>query len=83
MVPDDETSDEAGPDEGTTVLEGIIETAMPRGLYEVRTEAGTKVRATLSTQAKRIAIKAIPGDRVLVEMSPYDDSRARITAVLR
>ena len=64
-------------------LEGIIEETIPRGLYLVRLDDGTKVRATLSTKAKRVTVKVLPGDRVLLEVSTFDPSRGRITALCK
>jgi len=61
-------------------LEGIIDEALPRGLYAVRLDDGRRVRATLSTAAKRVTVKVLPGDRVLLELSAFDPSRGRITA---
>ena len=43
---------------------------------------GRKIRATLSTKAKRVTVKVLPGDRVRVEVSGLDPSRGRITARL-
>jgi translation initiation factor IF-1 len=63
-------------------LEGIIDEALPRGLFAVRMEDGRIVRATLSTQAKRVMVKVLPGDRVLLEVSAFDPSRGRIKARL-
>ncbi len=63
-------------------LEGIIEEALPRGLYAVRCDDGRKVVATLSTQARRVTVKVLPGDRVSIEISAFDPSRGRITAKL-
>lgn len=60
-------------------LEGIIDEALPRGLYMVRLDDGRRVRATLGTRAKRVLIKVLKGDRVLVELSAFDPSRGRIT----
>lgn len=59
-------------------LEGIIDEALPSGLYRVRLDDGRRIRATLSTRAKRVLVKVLPGDRVLVELSPFDPSRGRI-----
>lgn len=61
-------------------LEGIIEEALPRGLYAVRCDDGRKVIATLSSQARRVTVKVLPGDRVSIEISAYDPSRGRIEA---
>ena len=63
-------------------LEGIIDEALPRGLFAVRMEDGRIVRATLSTEAKRVMVKVLPGDRVLLEVSAFDPSRGRIKARL-
>ena len=62
--------------------EGIVEEALPRGLYAVRCDDGRKVIATLSTAARRVTVKVIPGDRVAIEISAFDPSRGRITARL-
>lgn len=63
-------------------LEGIIEEALPRGLYAVRCDDGRRVTATLSTEARRVTVKVLPGDRVLLELSAFDPSRGRIKARL-
>lgn len=63
-------------------LEGIIDEALPRGLYAVRLDDGRLIRATLSTAAKRVVVKVLPGDRVSVEISSFDPSRGRIKARL-
>jgi translation initiation factor IF-1 len=63
-------------------LEGLVEEALPRGLYAVRCDDGRKVVATLSTQARRVTVKVLAGDRVRVELSAFDPSRGRITAKL-
>ena len=46
----------------------------------VRLDDGRKVRATLSTTAKRVTVKVLPGDRVTIELSTFDPSRGRIKA---
>ncbi|CAG0953188.1 Translation initiation factor IF-1 [Anaerolineae bacterium] len=65
-----------------SVLEGKVEEALPRGLFAVRCDDGRRVVATLSTAARRVIVKIIPGDRVLVELSAFDPSRGRIKARL-
>lgn len=64
----------------TNDLEGIIDEILPRGLYAVRLDDGRIIRATLSTAAKRVMVKVLPGDRVTVEVSAFDPSRGRIKA---
>ncbi|MGE0785626.1 MAG: translation initiation factor IF-1 [Sandaracinaceae bacterium] len=56
----------------------MIDEALPRGLYLVRLEDGRKVRAALSTEAKRTTVTVLPGDRVRVELSATDPTRGRI-----
>jgi len=58
--------------------EGVIEAALPRGLFRVRTDDGHAVTASVATQARRVTVKFLPGDRVTVELSPIDPSRGRI-----
>ena len=59
---------------------GVVEAVLPKGLYKVRLDGGPTVTASLGSLAKRVTVKIIQGDRVLVERSPYDPTRARITA---
>jgi translation initiation factor IF-1 len=59
--------------------EGIIESAEPRGLFRVRLDSGQMLTAGVSSQAKRVTVKFLPGDRVVVQRSPIDPSRGRIT----
>ncbi len=61
-------------------VDGVIESAQPRGLFRIRTDEGEVVTAQVSTEARRVTVKFLPGDRVTIELSPYDPSRGRITA---
>lgn len=63
-------------------LEGTVVTVLPRGLYAVRSDDGRRVIATLSTEARRVTVKIIPGDRVLLVLSAFDPTRGRITVRL-
>lgn len=60
-------------------LDGVIESAEPRGLFRVKTDDGQVVTASVSAQARRVTVKFLPGDRVAIEISPLDPSRGRIT----
>ena len=64
------------------VCEGVIESAMPKALYRVRLDEGRTVTASTTREVRQITIKFLPGDRVSVELSPYDPSRGRIVARL-
>jgi translation initiation factor IF-1 len=58
---------------------GIIREKLPQGLYRVECDDGREVTASVSTQARQVTVKLIPGDRVTVQVSPYDPGRGRIT----
>jgi len=65
-------------EEGLSVQGEVISTP-GGGFYHVKTELDTDVRATLSGKMKQCKIRVVIGDRVTVELSPYDVSRGRIT----
>ena len=48
-------------------------------MFRVTAENGLKILATISGRMRRFYIRILPGDRVTVEVSPYDPSRGRIT----
>jgi translation initiation factor IF-1 len=52
---------------------------MPNAMFTVELENGHKVLATISGKIRKNYIRILPGDRVQVEMSPYDLTRGRIT----
>jgi len=60
-------------------VEGVIAEVFPGGAFLVDTEAGTKVHAHLSGKLRRYRIRVVLGDKVTVEVSPYDLSKGRIT----
>ena len=62
--------------------QGIVEAALPRGLYRVALESGDKVTASLGGTTKQTTVRVIPGDRVMVERSELDPSRGKITSRL-
>jgi len=51
-------------------LEGVILATLPKALFRVQMDTGERITASLSSQAKRVTIKLLPGDRVSVETSP-------------
>jgi len=57
---------------------GTIETVLPRALYRVRLDDGAELTASLSTKARQVTVKLLPGDGVMVEISAYDPTRGRI-----
>jgi translation initiation factor IF-1 len=59
-------------------MEGTVEKALPKGLLRVRCDDGRIVIASLGGVARQVTVKVIPGDRVVLEISPLDPSRGRI-----
>ena len=60
-------------------VEGTIIEPLPNAMFRVELENGHKVLAHISGKMRMHFIKILPGDRVTVELSPYDLSRGRIT----
>ena len=59
-------------------VEGIVEEALPATTFRVRLENGKEILAHLSGKMRLYYIKILSGDRVIVELSGYDDKRGRI-----
>ncbi|MGI6633071.1 MAG: translation initiation factor IF-1 [Bacillota bacterium] len=64
-------------------VEGRVVEPLPNAMFRVEIEGGHKVLAHISGRMRIHFIKILPGDRVLVELSPYDLTRGRITRRLR
>lgn len=60
-------------------LEGEITEALPNALFRVKLETGQLILAHVSGKIRKHFIRILPGDRVKVELSPYDLTRGRIT----
>ena len=60
-------------------VEGVIVEALPNTQFTVELDNGHRVLAYLSGKMRRYYIRILLGDRVRVEMTPYDLSRGRIT----
>ena len=59
--------------------DGIIAEALSNAMFRVRLENDHLIVATISGKMRMNCIRILPGDKVAVEMSPYDLSRGRIT----
>jgi len=64
-------------------VRGQVVEALPSLSFKVQIEDGQEVLAYLAGKLKMHHIKILPGDKVLVEMTPYDDRRGRIVYRLR
>ena len=60
-------------------VEGKVLEALPNAMYKVELENGHKILAHISGKLRMHFIKILPGDKVTVEISPYDLSKGRIT----
>ena len=60
-------------------VEGTVMEALPNGMFRVELPNGHRVLAHISGKMRLHYIKILPGDKVLIELSPYDLSRGRIT----
>jgi len=60
-------------------LEGTVVETLPNAMFKVELENGHQVLAHISGKLRMNFIKILPGDKVTLEMSPYDLSRGRIT----
>ena len=60
-------------------VDGEVVEALPSTMFRVQLEAGHSVLATISGKMRKHYIRILPGDKVKVELSPYDLNRGRIT----
>ncbi|NMB34366.1 MAG: translation initiation factor IF-1 [Clostridium sp.] len=60
-------------------VEGRVIEALPNAMFEVELDNGHKILAHISGKLRMNFIRILPGDKVTVELSPYDLTRGRIT----
>ena len=60
-------------------IEGIVKEALPNAQFQVELQNGHVILAVISGKLRMNFIRILPGDKVTVEMSPYDLTRGRIT----
>jgi translation initiation factor IF-1 len=61
-----------------TISEGTVTQALPNTMFRVELTDGRLVLATLTGKLRRNFVRIFPGDKVRVEMTPYDEERGRI-----
>ena len=59
-------------------ITGKVIKALPNAMFKVKTENGHEILAQLSGRMRKYYIRIVPGDTVIVEMSPYDLTKGRI-----
>ncbi|MDD6317160.1 MAG: translation initiation factor IF-1 [Butyricicoccaceae bacterium] len=67
------------PKEDMIEVEGTVIEALPNAMFQVEITGGHKVLAHISGRLRKNFIKILPGDKVTLQMSPYDLSKGRIT----
>ncbi len=67
------------PKEENIEVQGTVLETLPNATFRVQLESGQVVLAYVSGKMRMHFIKILPGDKVLVELSPYDLTRGRIT----
>jgi len=60
-------------------IEGLVEDTLPNAQFKVKLENGHEILAHVSGKIRMHYIRILPGDKVTVEISPYDLTRGRIT----
>ena len=65
--------------EEALALDGIVSDVLPSAMFRVSLDNGHSVIATLAGKMRRFRIRVLNGDRVTVEVSPYDLTRGRIS----
>lgn len=75
-------ADTAGPrrtNPDAIAVDGVVQEALPNAQFTVKLENGHEVLGHLGGRMRKNYIRVLPGDRVVVELSPYDLTRGRIT----
>lgn len=67
------------PKEDAIQLDGEVIDALPNAMFRVKLENDHEIIAHISGKMRKFYIRILPGDRVTVEVSPYDVSKGRIT----
>ena len=65
--------------QGPIKLDGVITDTLPNASFRVKLDNGVEILAHISGKMRMHFIKILPGDKVTVELSPYDLTRGRIT----
>ena len=65
------------------IIEGTILESMPNAMFRVKLENGHEILAHISGKIRKNFIRILPGDKVKVEMTPYDLTKGRITFRLK
>ena len=70
-------------DKGVIRMSGVISETLPAANFKVKLEDGSEIMGHLSGKLRMNHIRILPGDKVSVEMSPYDKTKGRIVFRLK
>ena len=73
----------SAPQKNTIELEGIVVETLPSAVFRVQIESGQTILAHLAGKMRVHKIRILPGDKVIVEVTPYDLTRGRVIRRLR
>ena len=62
----------------TTEVNGTVTQALPNTMFRIELEGGKLILATLTGRMRKAYVRIFPGDKVKIEMTPYDEDRGRI-----
>jgi translation initiation factor IF-1 len=65
--------------QSTILQDGVITEALPNAMFRVKLENGHEILSHISGKMRMHYIRILPGDKVKIEMSPYDLTKGRIT----
>jgi translation initiation factor IF-1 len=71
------------PQKNTIELEGRVIETLPNAVFRVQIESGQVILAHIAGKLRVNKIRILPGDKVIVEVTPYDLTRGRVTRRLR
>ena len=83
LIPSTQDLGKSGKKKNIIELEGKVIENLPNAVFRVQLDSGQAVLGHLSGKMRVNMIKVLPGDRVIIEMTPYDLSKGRITRRLR
>ena len=66
------------PKQDAIEIEGVVTESLPNAMFQVELDNGHKILAHISGKLRMHFIRILPGDKVTIEMSPYDLTRGRI-----
>jgi len=66
------------PKEDAIEVDGVVQEALPNAMFRVKLENGHEVLAHISGKMRMHYIRILPGDKVTVQLTPYDFNKARI-----